>query len=325
MRKLLVLGVFMLFLASGKTVLAGRDDGEALIQESGQTADEVIAYWTPERLRAAADLLRSVPESDLRAAGAEERVFAKSAPSTPLFTSSRIVPESADTSYPYSTVGRLTFTIPGQGMASCSAAVINRRLVLTAGHCVHKGSGDTLGFYTNFMFTPAYHNGQAPFGTWTATAYSVTAAWAAGKAIYPNPGDFGVLEIADQQGKRIGDVTGRLNVLPNHLYPNVVTSLGYPSNIDGGRLMHQVVSQSIGPTGARTYAYGSDMQGAGGGPWVQSFGRPGGGQAPTVANAVVGVTSFGVAGSNKVSSSTFDAKAQAMVDQLCLRQAGNCD
>jgi hypothetical protein len=325
MRKLsFVSSAVMLFLASGTIVLAGRDDGRALVQESGQRAEEVLAFWTPERVRAAEDLLAVVPEADLRAAGAEERAFERSAPSAPLFTSSRIVPESADTAYPYSTVGRLTFTIPGQGTASCSAAVINRRLVLTAGHCVHRGSEDTLGFYTNFMFTPAYHNGQAPFGAWTATAYAVTGAWAAGKGIYPNPGDFGILEIADQQGKRIGDVTGRLNVLPNHLFPNIVTSLGYPSNIDGGKLMHQVVSQGIGPTGARTYAYGSDMQGAGGGPWVQSFGRPGAGQSG-IFNAVVGVTSFGVAGSDKVSSSTFDAKALALVTQLCARQPGNCD
>jgi hypothetical protein len=324
MRKLLVLsGAVVLFLASGNAVLAGRDDGRALIQESGQTADEVIAYWTPERLQAAEALLAAVSESDLRAAGADERVLEKRV-SAPLFTSSRIVPQTADTAYPYSTVGRLTFTIPGQGTASCSAAVISQRLVLTAGHCVHRGSEDTLGFYTNFMFTPAYRNGQAPFGTWTATAYSVTAAWAAGKGIFPNPGDFGVLEIADQQGKRIGDATGWLGVLPNHLFPNIVTSLGYPSNIDGGKLMHQVVSQGIGPTGARTYAYGSDMKGAGGGPWVQSFGIPGTGQSG-VFNAIVGVTSFEVAGSNEVASSTFDAKALAMVNQLCARKPGNCD
>jgi hypothetical protein len=324
MRKLLVLsGAVVLFLASGNAVLAGRDDGKALVRESDQTADEVIAYWTPERLQAAEALLAAVSEPDPRAAGADERVPEKRI-SAPLFTSSRIVPQTADTAYPYSTVGRLTFTIPGQGTASCSAAVISQRLVLTAGHCVHRGSEDTLGFYTNFMFTPAYRNGQAPFGTWTATAYAVTAAWAAGKAIYPNPGDFGVLEIADQQGHRIGDLTGWLGVLPNHLFPNIVTSLGYPSNIDGGKLMHQVVSQGIGPTGARTYAYGSDMKGAGGGPWVQSFGIPGSGQSG-VFNAVVGVTSFEVAGSNEVASSTFDAKALAMVNQLCARKPGNCD
>jgi len=324
MRKLLVLsGAVVLFLASGNAVLAGRDDGKALVRESDQTADEVTAFWTPERLQAAEALLAAVPESDLRAAGADERVLEKRI-STPLFTSSRIVPQTADTAYPYSTVGRLTFTIPGQGTASCSAAVINRRLVLTAGHCVHRGSEDTLGFYSNFMFTPAYRNGAAPFGTWTATAYSVTGAWAAGKGIYPNPGDFGVLEIADQGGKRIGDVTGWLGVLPNHLFPNIVTMLGYPSNIDGGKLMHQVVSQGIGPTGARTYAYGSDMKGAGGGPWVQSFGIPGTGQSGPF-NVIVGVTSFEVAGANEVSSSTFDAKVLALVNQLCARKPGNCD
>ena len=48
------------------------------------------------------------------------------------FTSSRLVPESADESYPYSTVGKLFFAIPGQGDFYCSAAVIRNRVIATA-------------------------------------------------------------------------------------------------------------------------------------------------------------------------------------------------
>ena len=54
------------------------------------------------------------------------------------YTSSRIVPITADTVYPYRAAGKLFFTQPGVGDFLCSAGVISRRVVATAGHCVHQ-------------------------------------------------------------------------------------------------------------------------------------------------------------------------------------------
>ncbi|UUZ47306.1 S1 family peptidase [Massilia sp. B-10] len=64
------------------------------------------------------------------------------------FTSTRVfplfggvsAPLSADRAYPYVTVGKLFFSIGGSPFV-CSASVIQRRVVVTAGHCVHSGTG----------------------------------------------------------------------------------------------------------------------------------------------------------------------------------------
>jgi hypothetical protein len=78
------------------------------------------------------------------------------------FSSSRLIPSDARMHYPYRTVGSLFFVVPGLGEGHCSAAVIRPRLVLTAGHCVHQGSGGADGFFQSFVFLPAYHEGNAP-------------------------------------------------------------------------------------------------------------------------------------------------------------------
>src|SRR5689334_2754057 len=105
------------------------------------------------------------------------------------FTSSRLVPVSADRSYPYSTVGKLFFTIPGEGDFYCSAAVIRSRIVATAAQCIHGGlSADD--FFDNFEFVPAYRDGVAPFGSWEWEFVSVPSAWTSSKGKLPNNADF---------------------------------------------------------------------------------------------------------------------------------------
>src|SRR6478672_5861861 len=295
-----------------------------LIGEAKLTPEKVLNYWTPEKLRAARPITPIATERDLELAGADMKTLKKPAPA-PLFVSSRIVPQAADTAYPYSAVGRLAFNTPG-GQASCSAAVIAPRLIITAGHCVHLGSGGQGGFYSNFVFVPSYRNGSGPSGSWAAAAWATTTVWATGGGHVPNARDFAVLELSDSGGHRIAEVTGAFNYLPSHLFPNIVTLIGYPSNIDGTQLMHQVVSQGIGAGGSGTYVFGSDMgTGSSGGPWVQGFGIPGDGQFVAAPNAIVGVTSYLLQGANREGSSVPDASVTAMLNQMCAHRDGNCN
>jgi V8-like Glu-specific endopeptidase len=251
-----------------------------------------------------------------------------------LFSSSRLIPLNADRRFPYKTAGRLFFSLPG-GTAACSAAVISFRLILTAGHCVHSGNGDQSGFFSNWLFVPAYRDGVAPFGKWPASAVITTADWAYGGGIVPNPADYALLELKDQtingQRHRIGGVTGFLGFQTLSLFPNHVHMLGYPSQLDAGKKIHQVTAQSfLQDLMNNVVFYGTDMaEGSSGGPWIQNFGVNAVG-APVGLNPgrnrVVGVTSFGLIGNPdlKAASSILDARFTDIRTTICNHKAGNC-
>lgn len=77
--------------------------------------------------------------------------------------------------YPHTWDGKFTFTTPSGG-SSCSATVISNNNIVTAAHCVYDTPSRNR-FWTNKVFTPAYRNGSAPFGTFATTACSVLTAW----------------------------------------------------------------------------------------------------------------------------------------------------
>jgi V8-like Glu-specific endopeptidase len=248
------------------------------------------------------------------------------------FTSSRLIPLSADTTYPYATVGRLFFS-DGPTNYVCSASVLRQRIILTAGHCVHKGSGGQSGFFSNFLFVPAYRDGAAPFGTWAAVYIYVTNTWATGNAVFPNSQDFATIEVDDKNGLKIGkSYTGFLGYIINKLHPNHATLVGYPVNLDNGTKMHQVTAGSKGPYGNNTNSviYGADMRGgASGGPWIQNFGAVATGQTAgtnKLLNAVIGVTSYGPVATTSLflGSSIPDNRFVQLINAACARRAGNC-
>jgi V8-like Glu-specific endopeptidase len=252
------------------------------------------------------------------------------------FTSSRLIPLEADLAYPYRATGKLLYEIPGKGSYWCTAAVLSRRVILTAGHCVHSGTASP-GFYTKFVFVPAYRDGAAPFGVWPATYVTVTSTWATGLGKLPNSADYALLELGDvtlTDGvlHRIGDVTGSFGALLSGLQANHLTMLGYPGNLDGGNKLHQVTAFTLKfDKKANCGASGSDMmQGSSGGPWIQNFGLPAAGQSvaggPTMLNRIVGVTSFGSTSPSPkaANASAFDGRLSSLVSAVCAHKAGNC-
>jgi hypothetical protein len=153
-----------------------------------------LAYWTPERLQGAVPMDMGVDAGAARpspslnvgpgSGGLTEPSSPGAAPSravgtpgspsggvTPLtvfqqfygypepFTRHDVPRSLYDESqgypgYPYSTIGKLFFTIPGQGDFVCSASVIRPHILLTARHCVYNGA-----FFSNEVFYPSYHAG----------------------------------------------------------------------------------------------------------------------------------------------------------------------
>lgn len=248
------------------------------------------------------------------------------------FSSQSLVPVEADRAYPYSAIGRLFFRIPGKGNFACSGSVISPRLVLTAGHCVHSGSGDENGWYTDFEFVPAYRDGVAPFSTWTGTAAFTTTPWYNGKDRVPNAADYAVIEIQDQTidgvSRKIGEVVGYLGYQTDRLIPNHAHLLGYPVAFDDGERMHQVTAKSFRKSSENTVLYGSDMtEGSSGGPWIMNFGPTAGGQAglaEPARNQVIGVTSYGFESIPVEGSSTLDDNFVATLNSACAHREGNC-
>jgi V8-like Glu-specific endopeptidase len=242
------------------------------------------------------------------------------------FTSSRLVPLTADLSYPFRTVGKLFLQTPG-GPFSCSAAVVAPRLVLTAAHCVHSGSA-TPGFYSQFLFIPAYRDGKAPFGSWTVRSIHVPAEWAA-RGSSPHPADYALLEMNDLKGRRLGDVVGWLGVQTQSLDPNHVHMLAYPRSYDGGERMHQVTAGSHQASWQNTVLYGSDLtRGSSGGPWIQNFGEPATGQAAGAngaVNQIVGISSFTLSPAARLlGSSVPDDRYTRLYTAVCKLRPANC-
>ncbi len=222
------------------------------------------------------------------------------------------------TTYPYQTVGKLTFSA-----GYCSASVIRRGVIVTAAHCIQRfGSGGSI--YTNFQFRPGHYGVTgataaqiAPYGTWSAWRIVRPARWANGTDVgsgAARDNDLALIALRkDSSGQFIGTRVGQMSYGWNNysfvtspktgnLNTAAVTTLGYPGLMDLGRIMQR----TDGPTYTTTISnagqlwQGSNFTGgSSGGPWVVNFsGRnaslSGGavsGSAPVM--AVIGVTSWG--------------------------------
>ncbi len=334
-------------------------------------AAEALAYWTPERLANAQPMLplanpkAVAPEAAAQGGGtvvslpakrptvavgadsavrlydpAQVKIQAEASIIEPQavgslgahYTSARVNQPGLETIFPNRTVGKLFFSKRTGGDFVCSASVIRQRIVLTAGHCVHQGSGGNAGFHTNFEFVPAFRDGNAPLGRFTARFAGTTSQWLASNGLVPNAADFGMLEINDRGTTKIGAITGLLGVRTLSLSRNHTTKLGYPCNIDNCQKMQQVTSQHFRATSPNNVEYGSNARGgSSGGPWVQNYGVQGVGGVPASAglNQVVGVTSYGfISTAPQVQGSSIpDSRPGGFIpllNTMCAHRAGNC-
>jgi V8-like Glu-specific endopeptidase len=359
----------VLFATATQVTKAQNTAGAHLRLETAQTANATAAYWTPERLASArprtmvANSLAEAPFDaqssrpvlgsagrppapgiipDLRNvlyhpslvadAPADDQVTPSNAGTLNAhFTSSRVIPYGAIGGYPFSTAGKLFFS-DGVSDFTCSASVIAYRVVVTAGHCVHEGSGGAGGFFQNWMFVPAHVVGMAPFGTWGVEFVVVTDTWATGGGGVPNAADYAMFEMQDRVASptRIGSVVGFLGWQIGSLNPNHVTMLGYPFNFDSAELMHRVDAGAFRNTVPNNVEYGSDQTGgSSGGPWIQNFGEPSIGQTGGInpgLNRVVGVTSYGFISPNpKVQGASVpDQRWVDLFNTVCAHRVGNC-
>lgn len=196
----------------------------------------------------------------------------------------------------------------GSATYVCSASLVKPGVVVTAAHCVANFGQQQ--FYSNWVFTPAYSNGTAPYGVWNAASATVMTSYYNGSDPCAVRGivcqdDVAVIVLTPQSGSYAGNRTGWYGYGWNgYGFTSsgsvLINQLGYPVALDGGGLMQRNDSQGFVASGSSNNTIiGSLMTGgSSGGPWHVNLGM-----APTLngtsfgnapaRNTVVGVTSWG--------------------------------
>jgi hypothetical protein len=189
-----------------------------------------------------------------------------------------------------STTGKVFFTLGGSDYVCSGSATSssNADVVSTAGHCVNEGPGS---FATNWVFVPAYNNGSAPYGTWTARTLVTTGEWANNGDINYDTG-FAVMNT--NAGSHLTSVVGGQGVAFNLARGLSYTAYGYPAAPPfDGETLKSCAGTAVDDTFGGTQSQGISCNmtgGSSGGPWftggvqnsINSFGYDG------VANTMFG-------------------------------------
>jgi V8-like Glu-specific endopeptidase len=243
------------------------------------TADDLDAYWTDQRMANARPAKVVLPGDPVAQESGDSGPSTKAGPIP--YTRYELTDTAA---FPARVHGKVFFTKPNGVNYVCSGTVVNGTndsTVFTAGHCVYGG-----GFWTNWVFVPGYRRvngvGDAPFGTWSASALLAPSQWTSTAVTFDPPSgnykyDYGAAVInRNVAGLEIEDVVGARGIAFSQSTNQRFFSHGYPaaSPFDGYRLW-VCESNSGGPdlnlsgAGPATMSIGCDMTGgSSGGGWV---------------------------------------------------------
>ena len=215
MRHVLLLPLALLLLA----LLPAAAQAAAVGKATGQSADEVRAYWTEERMRDAK------PKERERGGGPVERAKPSRPGGGGASWTSGAVSFDPTTGDPAANSHGKVFFVEGGVKYQCSGTATTRgsaQIVLTAGHCVHGGpEGDDV---TYWEFIPGYGSGTT-HAAYVATALYTTEDWA-GSGEFGR--DIGLARVDRSFGPEIS--TPRpVNTLSRPALNSRVKSYGYPA------------------------------------------------------------------------------------------------
>jgi len=213
--------------APAKAPVSASDVTSHTVTETG-TAD----YWTAERMRSAVpgDVLadRAMKRNGKAAAAsgpAETGAPSKVEAAAPKLQSQTLQTKANASETPVPHIGKVFFTLGGTNYVCSGNSVSsgNKSTVSTAGHCVNEGPG---AFATKFTFVPAYLNGAAPYGKWTAKALYAPTQWSSsGDMTY----DTGFAVMSTLNGQYLSDVVGGSGLQFNAARGLSYKSFGYPA------------------------------------------------------------------------------------------------
>ena len=270
--------------------------GEIATRTVDQSAAEVRDYWTRARMRAAIPAILGPeasfePRRNTGTAPAKPSFVRPSGGRAPLRSGKISAARASDVSagsdaFPNRVHGKVFLTLGGIDYV-CSGTVVrsfSHALAWTAGHCVN-GADIGLGFATNWMFVPGYHDGTRPYGTWTAAKLLTTEGWREHANVRFDVGT--ALLARDGQGRGIEDVVGGRGIAFNQPRNQTFDAFGYPASdllplippdFNGERLWacHSPRTADDSPSGGsgpQTMEINCDMTpGASGGGWVTGGG-----------------------------------------------------
>jgi V8-like Glu-specific endopeptidase len=246
---------------------AGADDVASRALE--QTAAEVRAYWTPERMASArpgSDLLAGIPAPADLIGG----LLGGGSPTQARAAAQRV---SNPAARPFRTHGKVFFHLPS-GNYVCSGTVVRartKRLVVTAGHCVF---GDSA-FADSWMFVPGKNGSNEPFGRWTAARLATTSQWQATEDVRY---DVGMATMRKRNGRRLQRVVGGRGIAFDRGRNVDFDAFGYPaeSPFNGAQLWRCRSPAQGTDSGAPPQPTRIDCDmtgGASGGGWIIGRGR----------------------------------------------------
>ncbi|MGP3952396.1 trypsin-like serine peptidase [Streptomyces sp. 7N604] len=245
--------------------------------DSAAAHQRISDFWTAERMREAAPLdLLSVTPADTAAGSAAVAGGGEETTVAPVGPSGAGIQAFPQGGGPWTgggkvvaTAGRVFFTYNGR-TASCSGNAVtsaNASTVLTAGHCV-KLEGN---WHTNWVFVPGYHDGQAPYGRWTAAKTLSTPQWSASEDINY---DVGAAVVSPLDGKRLTEVVGGQGVAFNTGYTVDMYAFGFPAAApyDGEKFIYCSGTTFQDFLLSSDHGMSCDMTGgSSGGPWFTKF------------------------------------------------------
>lgn len=183
------------------------------------------------------------------------------------------------------TVGKLTFRVDGVVSLNCTATVIDgtaaansEELIVTAAHCIEGTIGRIAYTSTSLAFSPMWHDGKNPFGTWTVKKAFLNSGWLTCRVpvadcetnqLY----DYAVVVLSPKNGKGVGDVTGADGWSVNQ--PRTIASVaiaGIPAT-SPGTLVTTTNTDTVTESGEpfRRAATPGFTDGSSGGPWLRNF------------------------------------------------------
>ncbi|MFE1438017.1 trypsin-like serine peptidase [Streptomyces sp. NPDC058739] len=247
--------------------------GPAVRQVSAAAQEHARDFWTPQRMRAAKPL-------DLLSVGRHAGSGTAPREGTPR----TVAPTARDLgvqAFPngggawtgggrvVTTAGRVFFSYQGR-TASCSGNAVtsaNKSTVVTAGHCVKLEGA----WHTNWVFVPGYHDGQSPYGRWTATRTLSTPQWTASEDINY---DIGAAVVAPLDGRSLTDVVGGQGMAFDTGYSQRMYAFGFPAAApyDGEKFIYCSGTTSRDFLLSRDHGMTCNMTGgSSGGPWFSQF------------------------------------------------------